>query len=107
MNVTQTNALAPQEQQIAKLEQLFKLYESAKKRRSNWENLWEECYSHALPQRGGFTFSPRAGGRKTDQIYDATAMDAVDQLASSMLGNLTPTWSQWFGLKPGPDLSAE
>jgi hypothetical protein len=33
-------------------------------------------------------------------------MDAADQLASSMLGNLTPTWSQWFGLKPGPDLSS-
>ncbi|MAZ75707.1 MAG: phage tail protein [Micavibrio sp.] len=38
-------------------------------------------------------------------LYDGTAMDAVDQLAASLLGNLTPPWSQWFGFKPGPDLT--
>ena len=26
-------------------------------------------------------------------------------MAASLLGNLTPSWSQWFGLKPGPDCS--
>jgi hypothetical protein len=38
-------------------------------------------------------------------IYDGTALDAVEQLAASMLGNLMPPWTQWFGLKPGPDLT--
>ena len=82
-------------------------YHAALRHRENWESLWEECYDYALPQRGGFLSIPTRGGRKTNQIYDATAMDAADQLASSMLGNLTPTWSQWFGLKPGPELSNE
>lgn len=87
------------------LEYLLKRFEAARKRRGNWEQLWQECYDYALPQRGGFTNELGIGERRTDTIYDATAMDAADQLAASLLGNLTPSWSQWFGLKPGPDLS--
>ena len=93
------------QEQTENLSVILRRFEAAKKRRSEWENLWEECYEFALPQRGGFTFENATGRPRTEQIFDATAMDAVDQLASSMLGNLTPTWSQWFGLKPGPDLS--
>lgn len=80
-------------------------YERAKARRKNWEGLWQDCYDLTLPQRGGFKHESLNGAPRTDKIFDATALDAVDQLAASMLGNLTPIWSQWFGLKPGPDLS--
>ncbi len=88
-------------------ERLIERYEAAKTTRSNWTKLWEDCYDFALPQRGGFLSNPISGRARTNNIYDATAMDAADQLAASLLANLTPTWSQWFGLKPGPDLSAE
>ncbi len=77
----------------------------AKERRESWIPTWQDCYDHALPQRGDFYHSYQSGGIRTEQIYDATAMDAADQLAASMLGNLTPPWTQWFGLKPGPALS--
>ena len=89
-----------------KLALILKRFEAAHAKRKTWEGLWEECYNYALPQRGGFNSVPLSGKSRTNDIYDATAMDAADQLASSMLGNLTPSWSQWFGLKPGPDLSA-
>jgi hypothetical protein len=95
----------PGEAQQAALKNILSRFESAKKLRSNWETLWQECYDYALPQRGGFTHDLIPGARRTDKIYDGTALDAVDQLAASLLGNLTPTWSQWFGLKPGPDLT--
>ena len=93
--------------EIQEIEKRLSAYETAKARRKNWEKLWQECYDMALPQRGEFTREMMAGERRTDQIFDATALDATDQLAASMLGNLTPIWSQWFGLKPGPDLSPE
>lgn len=89
----------------ARLKSVMRRYEAAMKKRGGWENIWQECYDYALPQRGGFTHKPLNGARKTDHIYDATAMDAADRLAASMLGNLTPSWSQWFGLKPGPAVS--
>ena len=82
-------------------------YASAKKTRRNWEGLWEECYDFALPQRGGFYYDTRPGEHKTEDIYDATAMDAADQLASSLMGHLTPIFTPWFGLKPGPEMSEE
>ncbi len=83
---------------------LLRRFDAARARRADWEPLWREAYEYALPQRNSFSFSG-AGGRHGD-LYDATALDAIEQLAASLLGNLTPPWSQWFGLKPGPDLSA-
>ena len=47
----------------------------------------------------------QSGERKTDRLFDGTAADAVEQLAASLLAQLTPPWSRWFGLMPGPDLS--
>ena len=79
---------------------IIERYEAAKKRRNLGHNLWEECYDFALPQRGGFLGHQNPGQPRTNRIYDATAMDAADQLAASLMGNLTPSWSQWFGLIP-------
>ncbi|PZO79295.1 MAG: phage tail protein, partial [Micavibrio aeruginosavorus] len=85
---------------------LLRRYDQAKERRSVWEDTWQECYDYSLPQRGNFTASQMPGRIRTDRLYDGTALDAVDQLAASLLGHLTPPWTQWFGFKPGPDLSA-
>jgi hypothetical protein len=104
-SLSKTGNNAQEEAAQVVLKNLFGRYESARKMRGAWESLWQECYDYALPQRGGFLSEPIPGARRTEKIYDGTALDAVDQLAASLLGNLTPTWSQWFGLKPGPDLS--
>lgn len=87
------------------LPKLIERYERARQRRRAWEPLWQDAYEYALPQRNSF-----AGGmpndKRMEKIFDGTALDAVDSLAASLLGNLTPPWTQWFGLKPGPDLTA-
>ncbi len=94
-----------QNDDLMKAKELVNRYQAAKKRRDEWANLWDDCYDYALPQRGGFSGDMPIGKERTNKVYDATAMDAADQLAASLLGNLTPIWSGWFGLKPGPDLS--
>lgn len=91
--------------QNSDLDDLLKRFERAKSKRDNWLPLWRESYDYALPQRHDLNDLSSGGQRRTDHIYDATAMDAVDRLSASLLGHLTPSWSQWFGLKPGPDLS--
>jgi hypothetical protein len=53
--------------------------------------LWRDCYDHVLP----------AMPAERVAIYDATAADAAEQLAASLLAELTPPWSRWFGLAPG------
>jgi hypothetical protein len=83
---------------------LMRRFAQAQSQRSNWISLWREAYEFALPQNNGFTLQT-PGTRRMDRLYDGTALDAAEQLAASLLGNLTPPWSQWFGLRPGPDLS--
>lgn len=88
------------------LETLRRRYDAAKVRRAHWESLWQDAYEYALPQRQSFGGSIREGDNRMDRLYDGTALDAVEQLGASLLGNLMPPWTQWFGLKPGPDLTA-
>lgn len=62
----------------------------ALERRRPHEALWRDCYDHALP--------PMVGAGVP--LFDATAADAAEQLAASLLAELTPPWSRWFGLAP-------
>ncbi len=89
----------------AALEMLRRRYETARAKRGQWESLWQDAYKYALPQRQGFGSAQQPGENRMERLYDGTALDAVEQLAASLLGNLMPPWTQWFGLKPGPDLS--
>ena len=89
------------------LARVLQRFQNAKSVRERWEGLWRDAYGYALPQRNSFTSENTGGQRQHENLYDATALDAVEQLAASLLGNLTPPWSQWFGLKPGPDVTPE
>jgi hypothetical protein len=88
------------------LEAVWARYRRAKARRRCWESLWRDCYTYALPQRGaGFDSALRPGANPAERLFDGTATDAVDQLGASLLAELTPPSSQWFGLVPGREVS--
>jgi len=82
-------------------------YRRAKERRSTWEAHWQECHDFALPQRGGGFHANVPGEKRTDRLFDGTAPDGVDQLAASLLAQLTPPWTRWFGFAPGGDTGAD
>ena len=87
------------------LDAVWSRYQRAKQRRRCWESLWRECYTFALPQRGaGFGSEFRPGANPIERLFDGTALDGVEQLGASLLAELTPPWSQWFGLVPGRDV---
>ena len=80
-------------------------FQQAVARRQPWERLWRDCYTYALPIRGhglGGAFAPASS--YAERLFDATAADAIEQLAASLLAELMPPWSRWFGLKPGHDV---
>jgi hypothetical protein len=82
----------------AELDALLARHGRALARRRPWEATWKECYDLALP------------GRATDgapTLYDGTAADAAEQLAASLLAELTPPWTRWFGFAPGRAAAAE
>ena len=93
-------------------EAIIKRYSLAREQRRGWESHWRECLAFSLPQRNSApstqtTQTTTSGGRKHDQLFDGTASDAVDQLAASILGHLTPPWSKWVGLETGSDITPE
>ena len=93
-----------------KIRDLVARWQKACERKQNWEPHWQECYNYAFPQRENVSISRQLdnyGSKQNLHLYDGTAPDAVDQLASSLLSELTPPWARWFGLRPGPELSAE
>ena len=65
--------------------------ERALERRRPWEGVWRDCYDHVLAR------TPGTGG---PTLFDGTAADAAENLAASLLSELTPPWSRWFGLAP-------
>ncbi|WP_408015415.1 portal protein [Sabulicella rubraurantiaca] len=58
-------------------------------RRRPLEAGWRDAYAHVLPR-----------AEDAAALFDATAADAAEQLAASLLAELTPPWSRWFGLAP-------
>jgi Bacteriophage head to tail connecting protein len=87
-------------------EAVWSRFQRAKNRRLRWESLWRDCYTYVLPHRGAGLGAEFAAGRNyAERTFDGTASDAVEQLAASLLAELTPPWSQWFGLVPGTQLS--
>jgi hypothetical protein len=75
--------------------QILTRYAAALDRRRPLEPLWQGCYDVALPRA--------IGG---PALFDATAADAAEQLAASLLAELTPPWSRWFGLAPASSAEA-
>ena len=84
--------------------ELLARYRRARDRRSPWEGHWRDCVAFTLPQRDGAVAPPEPGQRAAERIFDATAGDAAEQLAASLLAELTPPWSRWIGLAPGPGM---
>lgn len=56
------------------------------------ESAWRDAYDHVLPRADVIA-----------NLFDGTAADAAEQLAASLLAELTPPWSRWFGLAPADE----
>jgi hypothetical protein len=83
------------------LDQVHKAFRRARARRADWEPVWRDCYEHTAPQRSAGLVPESGRKRPGETLFDGTAGDATEQLAASLLAELTPPWSQWFGLRPG------
>ena len=88
-------------------EQIRIEFQSALRNRGAWESDWQDCYAYALPQRSFRASADAINARRNDQLFDGTAADAVEQLASSLLSELTPPWTRWVDLSHGTEISVE
>jgi hypothetical protein len=82
---------------------LSKLKERARRRRLPWISIFQEVYDYVFPYRQGF-FTDFEGRRKTDYIYDQTAVVGTPRFASQIQHGLFPPQANAFVLGPGVDV---
>ena len=68
-------------------------------KRSNWESHWQEVSDYMLPRKAEITKERARGDKRHTQIYDATAIHALELLAASLHGMLTSSANKWFSLR--------
>lgn len=80
-------------------QELKKRYDACKADRTNIQNVWEDIEQYVLPYRGQFFTqqnSELAINWRQQEIFDSTAIDAVQTLSASIHGALTSFVNQWF-----------
>lgn len=64
-----------------------------------WRDLLESVYEYFLPQRNIFDEQAK-GSKKMDKIYDATALEAIQEGASRLQDGIAPIWKRWAKVEP-------
>ena len=69
-----------------------------------WDAMYEDAYSLALPQRNTFNNQSK-GSAKNTTVYDSTLQKSTVKLAGTLQSNITPPFTKWAKLIPGPFLT--
>ncbi len=63
----------------------------------DWRNRWEEIAFYVMPQQRSFTSHHNPGNRRQENlVFDSTALEANERLATRMQEALTNPSSNWF-----------
>ena len=89
-----------------KVKDLIKRFGVAVQKRSPWEELWQDCYDYALPQKTGF-FPSTPGQERMDQVFDETAIVGTQEFASRMQSGICPAFTKFLVLECGPNVPAD
>ena len=73
-------------------------------KRSTWESHWQECADFIQPRKAEITKERARGDKRNVQIFDATAIHALELLAASLHGMLTSSANRWFSLRYKEDV---
>mgnify|MGYP003132480920 FL=1 len=82
-----------------KAKEIVDRYSKLKVLRGTWESHWQEIGDYVLPRRADVTKKQAKGSKRTELVYDSTAIHAAELLASSLHGMLTNAASPWFSLQ--------
>ena len=79
--------------------QLDRRFETLQRNRNVFEHHWQDCADFMLPRKADITKNRTEGDKRTELIYDSTAIHAVELLAASLHGMLTSPSVPWFSLQ--------
>ncbi len=89
------------------IERFCKRFDLAKRNRDLVATIIDECYEFALPLRERSNTGSSPSSKRTDRLFDGTAPDALQGLASAMFDDIWPTDARPFDLLAGRDVPRE
>ena len=78
---------------------LLKRYKTLQTNRQHWESHWQEVADYIVPRKADITKKRTAGDKRTELIFDGTAIHAAELMAASLHGMLTNAATPWFSLR--------
>ena len=85
---------------------ILKQYKEAQNVKEHWKDKFEEAYEYCLPNRESF-YDEAPGQRRTDKIFDETAVVGVQEFASRLQAGITPTFARWADFQAGSEIPEE
>ena len=96
----------PEEYSESPVKKLLNRYNHAKAIKDLWLPTFEECYEYALPQRESF-YTESIGRRRSDRIFDETAVVGVQEFASRLQSGIVPNFARWADFVAGSEIPKE
>lgn len=81
----------------------LKKYSLAEDLKSVWRSKFEEAYEYTMPGRESF-YEESPGQKRTDRIFDETAVVGIQEFASRLQAAMIPTFGRWMHLKSGVEI---
>ena len=85
---------------------ILKKYKEAQSIKDYWKDKFEEAYEYCLPNRESF-YEESPGQKRTDKIFDETAVVGVQEFASRLQAGITPTFARWADFQAGTEMPPE
>lgn len=89
-----------------KPEEILKRQEMAQKKKDEFQQLYQDAYEFALPQRQlyGVWEGGSAGSKKMQRVFDSTAINSTQRFANRLQSVVFPPQRKWCRLEPGSDI---
>jgi hypothetical protein len=85
------------------VEQLCKRHATLNTHRASWDSFWQDVANFVMPRKAQInTITDTPTTEKFDQLYDSTAIQANETLASGLVSLMSPAESRWFSFDPPP-----
>jgi hypothetical protein len=81
----------------------LKKYQDAETIFDHWKDKYEEAYEYTMPSRESF-YEETVGERRTDKIFDETAVVGIQEFASRLQAGIVPTYGRWANFEAGTDI---
>jgi len=65
-------------------------------RRINWESQWQDVADFVIPNKNNITKDQSKGNKRTEDLYDSTAIRSLEKLAAGLFGYITPPGEYFF-----------